>query len=122
MWLKRIASEFLRRNLNFENLKKEMRAIINFAANNRDAAALRASAIVDRTVRGANFQVGDKVWLLGQNTRKGVNPKLRPRWKGPYLLLIFANKKIVIKVKVIVIIMLLQSAVTTELGRLPNKP
>ena len=65
------------------NLKKDMRAIFNFAANNRGASAFRA--IIDRTVRGANFLVGDKVWLLDQNTKKGVNPKLRPRWKGPYL-------------------------------------
>ena len=36
-------------------------------------------------VRGANFKVGDKVWVLDQSTRVGSNPKLRPRWKGPYL-------------------------------------
>ena len=74
-----IASEFA------ENLRKDMKEMFDFAASNRDAAALRASALVDRTVRGVNFQVGDKVWVLDQNTKKGVNPKLRPRWKGPYL-------------------------------------
>ena len=68
-----IASEFV------NNLKKDMRDMFDFAARNRDAAALRASAIVDRTVRGANFQIGDKVLLFDQNMKKRVNPKLRPK-------------------------------------------
>ena len=59
--------------------------MFDFAATNRDAAALRASTLYDRTVRGTNFKVGDKVWVLDQGTKVGVNPKLRPRWKGPYL-------------------------------------
>ena len=74
-----IPSEFV------ENLKKGMKSMFDFAASNRDAAALKASALTERTVRGANFQTGDKVWLLDQNTKKGVNPKLRPKWKGPFL-------------------------------------
>ena len=49
-----ITSEFA------ENLKREMREMLNFAASNRNAAALRASAIVDRTVQGANFQEGER--------------------------------------------------------------
>ena len=36
--------------------KKEMRAMFDFAAANRDAAALRASTLYDRMVRGANFK------------------------------------------------------------------
>ena len=62
-----------------------MKSMFDFAASNRHAAALKASALTERTVRGTNFQTGDKVWLLDQNTKKGVNPKLRPKWKGPYL-------------------------------------
>ena len=38
-----------------------MREIFDFTASNRDAEALRANAIVDRTVHGANFQIGDKI-------------------------------------------------------------
>ena len=35
--------------------KKELPAMFDFVAANRDAAALRASTLYDRTVRGANF-------------------------------------------------------------------
>ena len=62
-----------------------MKAVFDLAAANRDAASLKASTLYDRTVRGANFKVGDKVWVLDQGTKIGTNPKLRPRWKGPYL-------------------------------------
>ena len=68
-----IASDFV------DQQKKEMRAMFDFAAANRDEAALRASTLYDRTVRGANFKVGDKVWVLDKGTKAAVNPKLRPR-------------------------------------------
>ena len=74
-----IASDFV------DQQRKEMKAMFDFAAANRDAASLRASTLYDRSVRGANFKVGDKVWVLDQGTKVGTNPKLRPRWKGPYL-------------------------------------
>ena len=48
-----IASDFVGQQ------KKEMRAMFNFAAANRDAAVLRASTLYDRTVRSANFKIGD---------------------------------------------------------------
>ena len=73
-----IASEFV------DQQRREMRAMFDFAAANRDAAALKASALYDRTIRGIDFKIGDRVWLLDQSTKVGVNPKLRPRWKGPY--------------------------------------
>ena len=71
-----IASDFV------DQQKKEMKAIFDFAAANRDASALKASTLYDRTVRGANFKVGDKVWVLDQGSKAGTNPKLRPRLKG----------------------------------------
>ena len=74
-----IASDFV------DQQKNEMKAMFDIAAANRDEASLRASTLYDRTVRGANFKVGDKVWVLDQSTKVGSNPKLRPRWKGPYL-------------------------------------
>ena len=58
--------------------------MFDLAASNRNEAALRASALVDRTVRCANNQVGHKVWIMDENHKKGVNPKLRPKWKGPF--------------------------------------
>ena len=65
--------------------RKEMRATFDIAAANRDAASLRASTLYDQTVRGANFKVGDKLWVLDHSTKVGTNSKLRSRWKGPYL-------------------------------------
>ena len=73
------ASEFV------DQQRKEMRAMFDFAAANRDAATLKASALYERTIKGIDFKVGDKVWLLDQSTKVGLNPKQRPRWKGPYL-------------------------------------
>ena len=57
-----------------EYQKKKMKAIFDFTAANRDAAALRASTLYDRTVRGANFRVDENVWILDQSTKVGVNP------------------------------------------------
>ena len=58
-----IASDFV------DQQKKEMKAIFDFTSTNRDAAALRASTLYDRMVRGANFKEGDKVWVLDQGRR-----------------------------------------------------
>ena len=66
-----IASNFV------EQQRKEMKAMFDFAAENRDAASLRASTLNDLTVRGAKFKVGDKVWVLDKGTKGGSNPKLR---------------------------------------------
>ena len=66
-----IASEFV------DQQRKEMREMFDFAAANRDAAALKASALYDRTIRAIDFKVGDKVWLLDQGTKVGEKPKLR---------------------------------------------
>ena len=53
--------------------RKEMIAMFDFAAANRDAARLKASALYDRTIRGIDFNVGDKVWFHDQSTKVGVN-------------------------------------------------
>ena len=63
-----IASDFV------DQQKKEMMAMFDFAAANRDADALKASILYDRTVRGANFKVGDKVWVLDQGSKAGDQP------------------------------------------------
>ena len=64
--------------------RKEMRAMCDFAAANRDATALKVSALYGLTIRDIDFKVREKIWLLDQITKVGVNPKLRPRLKGPY--------------------------------------
>ena len=53
-----IASEFV------DKQKRERRSMFDFAAANRDAAALKASALYDRTIRGIYFKIGNRVWLL----------------------------------------------------------
>ena len=50
-----IASDFVKQQ------KKEMRAMFNFAAANRDAAALRASTLYDRTLRGVNIKINNSI-------------------------------------------------------------
>ena len=66
--------------------------MFDFTAANRDAASFRASTLYDGTVRGANFKVGDKVWVLDQGKKVRSYPKLRPRWKGPYLVTEMLNE------------------------------
>ena len=73
-----IASKYVDRQ------RAEMKAMFDLAASNRDETALRASALVDRTVRCANYKVGDVVWIMDENHKKGVYPKLRPKWKRPF--------------------------------------
>ena len=58
-----IASEFV------DQQRKEMRAMFDFAAANRDAAALKASALYDRKIRGIDFKIRDRVWLLDQSKK-----------------------------------------------------
>ena len=38
----------------------------------------------DRKVRGCDYEVGDKAWLINSEKKKGVSPKLMKAWKGPY--------------------------------------
>ena len=59
--------------------------VFDFAAVNIDAAALKVSALYDRTISGIYFKVGDRVWLLDQSAKVGVSPKLRHRLNGPFL-------------------------------------
>ena len=50
-----MASEFV------DKQKIERRAMFDFAAANRDAAALKASALYDRRIRGIDFKSGYRV-------------------------------------------------------------
>ena len=74
-----IASDFV------DQQRKEMKAMFDFASANRDAASLRASTLYDRMVRGANFKVGDKVWVLDQGTKVGTNPQIETQMEGSVL-------------------------------------
>ncbi|RNA11762.1 krab-a domain-containing, partial [Brachionus plicatilis] len=38
----------------------------------------------DRNVKLMNYNIGDKVWLLNSEIKKGKNPKLSKSWKGHY--------------------------------------
>ena len=58
-----IASRFV------DQQKREKRAMFDFAAANRDAAAPKASALYDRRIRGIDFKSGDRVWLQDQGTK-----------------------------------------------------
>ena len=79
-----------------------MKAMFELAASNREEAALRASALVDRTVGCANyntavhattkFYYADVVWIMDENHKKGVNQKLRPKWKEPFTVIAILNE------------------------------
>ena len=51
-----------------EDQKQEMKAMFDFAAENRDEAALRPSTFYDLMAREAKFEVGHKIWVLDKGT------------------------------------------------------
>ena len=64
-----IASDFVNQQ------KKQMKGMFEVAAANSDVAALKASTLYERTVRGANFKDGDKIWVLDQGSMAAINLK-----------------------------------------------
>ncbi|XP_063960215.1 uncharacterized protein LOC135155237 [Lytechinus pictus] len=55
-------------------------------ARRKDAGS-RQRTIYNRRASDADFDVGQYVWLRKKNRKKGVSPKLEPRWLGPFLII-----------------------------------
>ena len=55
-----------------------------YVRKNRDCKVNKAALNHNRNVRGCDFKPNDRVWMLDSAPQKGLNQKLRPRWKGPF--------------------------------------
>ena len=51
----------------------------------RESAA-RQKKYYNFKAHGRTFQVGDSVWFANKLRRKGISPKLQPKWRGPCLI------------------------------------
>ena len=47
--------------------------------------AERQARLYSPKVHGNKFNIGDKVWMMEKRRKKGVSPKLQPKWRGPCL-------------------------------------
>ncbi|CAF0886734.1 unnamed protein product [Brachionus calyciflorus] len=45
---------------------------------------VKTKFLYDRKVRGADFSLKEKVWLINSERKKRKNPKLAKIWKGPF--------------------------------------
>ena len=58
---------------------------------NRDVKMNRNKIHHDRTVRAANFELHDLVWVLDTTVKKGLSNKFTRKWTGPYKILAKIN-------------------------------
>ena len=67
-------------------LKRKLQYCYELAGRQLKKGAERQKRLYDRGVFGENFEAGDVVWYADKIRKKGVSPKLSPRWKGPCLI------------------------------------
>jgi hypothetical protein len=53
------------------------------ARDNLKQSAERQKTLYDRRKHEQQFHVGNLVWFLNKIRKKGVSPKLQPKWRGP---------------------------------------
>jgi len=49
----------------------------------------------DRNSREDNLIAGDQVWVMQVHRKKGLSPKLQPRWEGPFSIIQVINAQLV---------------------------
>ncbi|MFM7726014.1 MAG: hypothetical protein ACKO7B_04895, partial [Flavobacteriales bacterium] len=75
-----------------EKQKEAMKSMFHLATHNRNNDISRMKTLHERNIRGTNFKNNDRVWMLDSITKKGVNPKLKAKWKGPYTVVSVLNE------------------------------
>ena len=50
------------------------------------ASAERQKRLYNRTKHGEEMQLGQAVWYVNKLRKKGVSPKLEPKWRGPFII------------------------------------
>jgi hypothetical protein len=70
-----------------KELKERLELMFNYVKQNTEVKIEKAKIAYDRKVRCSSYQIGDKVWLLNCEKKKGTSPKLAKAWKGPYVII-----------------------------------
>ena len=55
----------------------------------------RQKRLYNQRVFGEPFKVGDLVWCADKTRKKGISPKLQPKWKGPGIITAVYNDVVV---------------------------
>ena len=67
-----------------QDITKEFSVTREMAKQNIKQAQEEQKRYHDQKAAKPTFKLGDKVWLTNVNKKKGLNPKLQPRYIGPY--------------------------------------
>lgn len=67
-------------------LREKLHDVHEAAREKLKLAAQKQAKTYDRNTQLRSFKTGDWVWLGGVPRKRGVCPKLSPKWSGPYLI------------------------------------
>ena len=88
-------------------LKSKLTYAYGLARKNLKKNAERQINLYNRRKHGETFAAGDLVWYANKLRKKGLSPKLQPKWRGPCLVLkmyndVLAEVKLSVKKSVVV--------------------
>ena len=68
-----------------KKMQKKLTYAYGLARMNLKKAAERQSKYYNKFRHGVQFNLGDLCWYANKLRKKGVSPKLQPKWRGPCL-------------------------------------
>ena len=78
-----------------QKLKNKLTYAYELARKSLKKGAERQASLYNRRKFGENFDVGTPVWYTNKIRKKGVSPKLQPKWRGPFLIIKVYNDVLV---------------------------
>jgi hypothetical protein len=70
-----------------QKLQSRLEYAYSMARKELKVCAERQSKLYNKKTHGDGFEKGQLVWFLNKQRRKGISPKLQPKWRGPCVLL-----------------------------------
>ena len=70
-----------------KKMQKKLTYAYGLARLNLKKSAERQSKYYNKSRHGGEFNVGDLCWYANKLRKKGVSPKLQPKWRGPCLVI-----------------------------------
>ena len=68
-----------------KRLRESVETVHNFVRVHQQEGSLRMKRWYDVRIVASTFGSGDLVWLHNPQRKKGISPKLRRPWEGPYV-------------------------------------
>ena len=101
-------------------LRSKLTYVYDLARKHLRRNAERQANLYNRRKHGETFIVGDLVWYANKLRKKGLSPKLQPKWRGPCLVIkmyndVLAEIKLSMKKSIIVHTDLLKPCHSTHL-------